>query len=96
MQELAKSKMAKGLDFDCKQDFSFCEPCVQGKSHHLPFQQSGVKKTNHLGNQNLYCPCLEHIKYHKSDSSIRDSKDVLNNEQSLDQCKLLQFSDPIF
>ena len=47
MQELAKSKMAKGLDFDCKQDFSFCEPCVQGKSHRLPFQQSSIKRTDH-------------------------------------------------
>ena len=48
-----------------------------------------------LENQNLYCPCLEHIKYCKSDFSIHDSKDVFNDEKILDQCELLQFSDPI-
>ena len=47
MRELAKSKMVKGLDFEMREDFSFCEPCVQGKSHRLPFQQSGVKRTDH-------------------------------------------------
>ena len=30
-----------------REDFSFCEPCVQGKSHCLPFQQSSVKRTDH-------------------------------------------------
>ena len=38
--------MVKGLDFDLKQELSFCESCVQGKSHRLPFQQS-EKRTNH-------------------------------------------------
>ena len=47
MQELAKSKMTKGLDSDRKQDFSFYEPCIQGKSHRLPFKQSSVKRKNH-------------------------------------------------
>ena len=42
MRELAKSKMVKGLDFEMREDFNFCEPCVQGKSHCLPFQQSSV------------------------------------------------------
>ena len=36
MRELAKSKMVKGLDFEMREDFSFCEPCVQGKSYRLP------------------------------------------------------------
>ena len=44
MQELAKSKMVKGLDFEM---FSFCERCIQGKSHRLPFQESSVKRTHH-------------------------------------------------
>ena len=39
--------MVKGLDFDLKQKLSFCESCVQGKSHRLPFQQSTVKRTNY-------------------------------------------------
>ena len=47
LQELVKSKMVKGLDFDSKQKLSFCESCVQGKSHQLPFQQSTVKRTNY-------------------------------------------------
>ena len=46
LQELVKRKMVKGLDFDLKQELSFCESCVQGKSHRLPFQQS-EKRTNH-------------------------------------------------
>ena len=45
MRELAKSKMVKGLDFEMREDFSFCKPCVQGKSHRLAFQQSTVKRT---------------------------------------------------
>ena len=36
--------MAKGLDFDCKQDFSFCEPCAKGKS--LPVSTVQRKRTN--------------------------------------------------
>ena len=39
--------MVKGLDFKMREDFSFCEPCVQGKSHRLPFQQSSVKRIDH-------------------------------------------------
>ena len=49
-----------------------------------------------LENQNLYCPCLEHIKHYKSDTSVRDGKGVLIDEQNLDHCELLQFSHPIF
>ena len=49
-----------------------------------------------LENQNLYCPCLEHIKHYKSDSSLHDGKNVLIDEQNMDLCELLQFSHPIF
>ena len=48
MQELAKSKMVKGLDLERREDFSFCALYVQGKNHHLPFQQSSMKRTDHL------------------------------------------------
>ena len=52
---------------------------------------------NHfLETRNLYCPCLEHIKHYKSDSSIRNGKNVVNDEQNLNQCELLQFSHPVF
>ena len=40
LRQLAKSKMVKGLDVECKQGLDFCECCVQGKSHQLPFQHS--------------------------------------------------------
>ena len=46
MQELVNNQMVKGLDLDSKYNLSFCEPCVQGKSHRLPFQQSTEKRTS--------------------------------------------------
>ena len=47
MQALAKNKMVSGLDLDRKQESSFCESCVKGKSHRLPFQQSTTKRADH-------------------------------------------------
>ena len=43
---MEKSKMVKGLDSQMRENFSFCELCVQGKSHRLLFQQSSVKRTD--------------------------------------------------
>ena len=40
LQELVKGKMATGLDISSKSEFTFCESCVQSKSHRLPFQHS--------------------------------------------------------
>ena len=39
--------MVEGIDFDEKHEFVFCEPCIQGKSHRLPFQSSTMKRSNH-------------------------------------------------
>ena len=39
--------MVEGMDFDEKQEFGFCECCIQGKSHRLPFQSSTTKRSNH-------------------------------------------------
>ena len=47
MQLLAKNKMVSGLDFDWKQESSFCESCVKGKSHRLPFLHSTTKRADH-------------------------------------------------
>ena len=47
MRELAKNKMVNGLQYDWKQDLAFCECCVQGKSHQLPFPQSTAKQASH-------------------------------------------------
>ena len=47
MQELARRKMVNGIDFDEKQELGFCECCIQGKSHRLPFQSSATKRSNH-------------------------------------------------
>lgn len=49
-----------------------------------------------LDNDNLYCPCLEHIIHHKSNVSMQGDKNVLIDEQNLDNCETLQFSHPIF
>ena len=46
LQELVKGKMVTGLDISSKSELTFCESCVQGKSHRLPFQQSSVKRTS--------------------------------------------------
>ena len=48
MQALAKNKMVNGLDFDWEEESSFCQSCVEGKSHRLPFQLSSVKREDHL------------------------------------------------
>ena len=47
MQELARSKMVQGMDFDKKQEFGFCECCIQGKSHRLPFQLSTTRRSKY-------------------------------------------------
>ena len=47
MQLLARKKMVSRLDFDGKQESSLCEPCIKGKSHRLPFQNSTTKRANH-------------------------------------------------
>ena len=49
-----------------------------------------------LETQNLYCPCLEHIKNCTSGCSLRDCKNVFIDVHNLGQCELLQFSHPIF
>ena len=46
MQALSKDKMVTGLDFDWKKKSSFCESCVEGKIHRLPFQRSHAKRTD--------------------------------------------------
>lgn len=40
MQALVKNKMVNGMDLDWRQVSGFCERCVEGKAHRLPFQQS--------------------------------------------------------
>ena len=47
MQALAKNKMVDGLNFDWKQESGFCESCVEGKGHRLPFRQSTKKGAEH-------------------------------------------------
>ena len=47
IQELAKNKMVSGLNFDWRQDSGFCESCVKGKNHRLPFQHSTGKRADH-------------------------------------------------
>ena len=47
MQELAKNQMVSGLDFDWRQESGFCESCVKGKSHRLPFKHSHRKRSDH-------------------------------------------------
>ena len=39
--------MVKGLDVDYKQELDFCECCVQGKGHQLPFQPSTTNQADH-------------------------------------------------
>ena len=47
MQALAKNKMVSGMDLDWKQESCFCESCVKGKSHRMPFHQSTAKRADH-------------------------------------------------
>ena len=44
---MAKNQMVSGLDLDFKQESTFCESCVKGKSHKLPFQHSSTKRADH-------------------------------------------------
>ena len=46
MQMMAKNQMVSGLDFDLKQESTFCESCVKGKSHRLPFQRSTTNRAD--------------------------------------------------
>ena len=47
LQALAKNRMVKGLDYDWfKRETGFCEPCVKGKSHRLPFQQCSSNRAS--------------------------------------------------
>lgn len=45
MNELSKNRMVTG--FDWKQEPDFCEPCVKGMDHRLPFQQSSETRASH-------------------------------------------------
>lgn len=47
MKALTKNKMVSGMDLEWKHESSFCESCVEGKSHRLPFQHSTGRRTNH-------------------------------------------------
>ena len=47
MQALTRNKMVSGIDLGWKQDTGFCESCVEGKSHRLPFQHSSGKRADH-------------------------------------------------
>ena len=44
---MAKNQMVSGLDLDFQQESTFCESCVKGKSHKLPFQHSSTKRADH-------------------------------------------------
>jgi len=46
MEELARSNMVEGMNFDGKVDVGLCECCIEGKSHRLPFQSSMAKRAN--------------------------------------------------
>ena len=48
LQALANNRMVNGLDYDWKQETGFCEPCVKGKSHWLPFQQCSSNRASRL------------------------------------------------
>jgi hypothetical protein len=47
MQVLTRNKMVSGMDLEWKQETGFCESCVEGKSHRLPFQHSSGKRADH-------------------------------------------------
>ena len=47
MQTLVNKKMVSGMNIDWKQESRFCESCVEGKSHRLPFQRSTVNRASH-------------------------------------------------
>ena len=44
LEALVKNKMVLGLKYDRKSNSSFCESCVQEKSHRLRFEQSAEKR----------------------------------------------------
>lgn len=47
LQTLVKKGMVNGMDFNCERGCGFCECCVEGKGHRLPFQQSTRERTEH-------------------------------------------------
>ena len=47
MRALTRNNMVSGMDHEWKHESSFCESCVEGKSHRLPFQHSTGKRTDH-------------------------------------------------
>ena len=67
--------------------------CAVAEAYKMAIDDGNVD--DFLDNQNLYCPCLEHLKHYKSGTSI-NGKNILIDEQNLDHCETLQFSHPIF
>jgi len=47
VEGIVRNKMVEGMDFYGKLEFGFCESCVEGKGHRLPFQSSTVKRASH-------------------------------------------------
>ena len=68
--------------------------CAVAEAYKMAIDDGNVD--DFLDNQNLYCPCLEHIKHYKSGTSMSGNRNILIDEQNLDHCETLQFSHPIF
>lgn len=47
LQSLVKGSMVNNLDLDGSQEFGFCEPCTEGKSHRLQILNGFVPSHYH-------------------------------------------------
>ncbi len=45
---LFEKNLVEGLNIDCKDEFTFCEGCVQGKHHREAFPKEGASHANKL------------------------------------------------
>ena len=57
LKKLKVDQLVDGFDYDTSEKHQFCEPCVDGKHHRLPFPKSGGEKSNELlGKIHTECP----------------------------------------
>ena len=48
MEKLAREELVSGFDYDTSKKLKFCEPCIDGKHHRLPFPKKGGERADDI------------------------------------------------
>ena len=48
LEKLARGELVSGFDYDTSKKLKFCEPCIDGKQHRLPFPKKGGERADDI------------------------------------------------